>query len=329
MLGNLDRTGKMWARIGVIVLAFGMGMSFEFGRQMTYFHAAFLAGLTFLAAFGPEAAYKAYQEGKKASGLVIALGAALLLTIQLGVDSSYTASIRGVNRDEATVQNARYDGAQDGVKEAKASLALFEKRLVDLEAANGWVASVTADALRSQLAGANLAIEQEAKRGGCRQKCLERTKERDGLAAKIAIAEERQTLEKEIAATKRVIASARDKADTTEHKSSATVHATGAIAKTVAFFGAGQTKVSETVDVGTDLGINFAMALAATLVPAFAFYIAGMYRRDESQAREFMATASPTPETMHAAAEHRPTAPLRPIAPHIPAFAAVRRVAAL
>jgi len=57
---------------------------------------------------------------------------------------------------------------------------MWEKRLAELEGANaGWITTVTADALRAQLASAELAISQEAARGGCKAKCLARTQERD------------------------------------------------------------------------------------------------------------------------------------------------------
>ena len=57
------------------------------------------------------------------------------------------------------------------LKEAKATLAMFEKRLAELEGQNGWAASATADSMRARLPALELAINQEAARGGCKAKC--------------------------------------------------------------------------------------------------------------------------------------------------------------
>lgn len=116
----------------------------------------------------------------------------------------------------AKVQNTRYDDMRDQVTEGKASLEMWKTRLAKLEAENAWATTVTADALRAQLANANLAIELEAKRGGCKSECLKRTKERDDIASRVAIAEETKSLRKQIEATKAVLAKHREKAESTE-----------------------------------------------------------------------------------------------------------------
>jgi hypothetical protein len=185
----------------------------------------------------------------------------------------------------AKVQNAKYSGAQETVKEDKTNLEMWRKRLDALQAEHAWAASVTAEALRAQLASANLAIEQEAKRGGCGPKCLARTKERDDLATKIAITEEKADLTKKIEATKRVVDTAREKAETVEYKSSPVVHANQSIADAFAFirsFGS-ETEPSETVEKGSQISINFGMALAGTGLPALCLFIAGLYRREEDE----------------------------------------------
>lgn len=296
MLGSLNPTGRMWARIGVVVLIVAAAMSWSFGAEVSIKHAAFLACLTFVAAFGPEAAYKAWQEGKYGSGIAIALICAPLLAIEFYSHAGYTAGLRGSNIETTGVANVRYDQRQDEVKEGKASLILWEKRLAELEAANAWSATVTADALRAQLASANLAIEQEAARGGCKAKCLARTKERDELAARIAIAEEKSELTKKIEATKKVLASAREKAIATEHKSSAVVHQNQFLAKAVALVGFGSLEPSKTIEASTEQSANIAMAIAGTGLPALCFFIAGMYRRPENDTPTMSLPEPATPQ---------------------------------
>jgi len=281
MLGNLDATGLMWARIGVIVLIVAAAMSWGFGAEVSWKHAAFLACLTFVAAFGPEAAHRAFTDGRKTAGIVIALICAPLLAIEFYSHAGYTAGLRGHNIETTNVQNVRYDQRQDDVREGKASLVLWEKRLADLEAANAWSATVTAEALRAQLASANLAIEQEAARGGCKAKCLARTKERDELASKIAIAEEKSELTGKIEATKRVLAKARDTAAVTEHKSSPVVHQNAFLAKAVTLVSTGGLEPTPHVKAAAEQSTNLAMAIAGTGLPAFCFVLAGLYRREQ------------------------------------------------
>lgn len=79
MIGDLSPAGKAWARVGIIVLVVAAVMSFDFGFAISWKHAAFLACLTFVAAFGPDAARKAWIEGKKGSAIAIAVICAPLL----------------------------------------------------------------------------------------------------------------------------------------------------------------------------------------------------------------------------------------------------------
>jgi hypothetical protein len=286
MLGNLDATGRMWARIGVVVLIVAAAMSWGFGSEVSWKHASFLAALTFVAAFGPDAAHRAWHKGRPIVACSLMVGCAGLLWIEFYTHAGYTAGLRGYNIETASVQNVRYDQRQDDVREGKASLALWEKRLTDLETANAWSATVTAEALRAQLASANLAIEQEAAKGGCKARCLARTKERDDLAARIAIAEERATLTSQIEATKRLLAKARDTAAVTEHKSSAVVHQNQFLAKAITLVSTGSLEPTPYVQAAAEQSANLAMALAATGMPAFCLFIAGLYRRPDDENHE-------------------------------------------
>lgn len=294
MMGDLTQTGRIWARVGVVVLIVAAAMSWDFGSSVSLKHAAFLAALTFVAAFGPEAAYKAWEERKKGSAIAIALICAPLLLIEFYSHAGYTAGLRGSNVETTGVQNTKYDARQDEIKEGRASLAMWEKRLAELEAQNAWTASVTADALRAQLASANLAIEQETARGGCKAKCLARTKERDDLASRIAIAEERSTLSKQIEATKAVLASARDKAAVTEHKSSSVVHQNQFLAKAVALIGYQSLEPSKAIEATTEQSASIMMAIAGTGLPAFCLFVAGLYRRPETATHEAPASHTTT-----------------------------------
>ena len=281
MYGDLTSWGKFWLTLGLVTLACAALMSFDFGYSISVKHALFLMCLSAIAAFGPDAAREQWHAGHRGIAAVIGLLCVPLLGLEFYTHAGYTAGLRGQNIETATVQNTRYAGRQDEIAEAKTSLVMWERRLAELEAQNAWAASVTADALRAQLASANLAIEQETARGGCKAKCLARTKDRDDLATRIAIAEERGNLASKIEATKAVISAARDKAAVTEFKSSAVGHQNEFLSKVVAMVGTGSLRPTEFMSAGAEQSVNLGMALGGTGLPALALFIAGLYRRRE------------------------------------------------
>lgn len=277
--GELDPFGRFWLYVGLAALAAAAAMSFAFGYDVSIKHAIFLAVLTVVAAFGPMAAEMLAARGRKGVAVVVGILCVPLLAIEFYSHAGYTAGLRGSNLDVAMVQNTKWQGAQDGVTESKTDLARWEKRLADLEAANVWAPTVTAEALRAQLTSANLAIDLEAKRGGCKSLCLARTKERDEIASKVAIAEEHSELTKKIEATRRVIEKARTEAASTDHKVSAVGKQNEALRTWVAMVVNGDTKATEFQSAAAQESANLAMAIAGTGLPAFALFLAGVFRR--------------------------------------------------
>jgi len=297
MFGSLSPWGRFWLALGLFSLAAAAGMSFAVGWKMTALHAVFLACLSFVTAFIPEAAYKAWNEGKRGVAVVLSIVAVPLFLVEFGQHAAYTAGIRGNDLAITKVQNIKYDDGRADVEEAKRTLVMFEKRLADLQSGNPWSTTVTADALRAKLDSLNLAIKLEAERKGCKAKCLERTKERDDVAARIATLETVDKTTQQIEATKRVIAEARIKSSTIEHKSSQTEHMNAFLSKAVAFIGQGSIKPDDFTEEGTQLSANLAMALAGTGLPALALFVAGLYRREETPeevaARETVSRPAP------------------------------------
>ena len=302
MFGSLSPWGRFWLALGLFSLAAAAGMSFAVGWKMTALHAVFLAALSFATAFLPEAAYRAWQDGKKIVAIVLAVVIAPpLFAVEFTQHAAYTAGIRGHDLATTKVQNIKYDDGRGDVEEAKRTLAMFEKRLADLQAANAWAPTVTADALRAKLQSLNLAIDLEAKRGGCKQRCLERTKERDDVASKIAVLERVDETVEKIAATKKVIETARAKSATIEHKSSQTEHMNAFLSKAASFLGKGELTPDAYVEEGTQLSANLAMALVGTGLPALALFVAGLYRREEDDTPPETVAARPANEKANVA----------------------------
>lgn len=295
LFGALSPWGKFWMVVGLASLGAAATMSFEFGSGVSRAHAVFLACLSFVTAFAPEAAYSQYEAGRKGVACVLAMLCVPLFGIEFFSHAGYTAGLRGSNIETTMVQNTKWDGAQETAKEDKAALKMWQERLAKLETEKGWVATVTADGLRAQIDSADEAIRQEERRGGCGPKCLKLKEAKGELGNKIAAAEERASILSQIEATKRKLDGARVAAANTEHKSSSVEHQQRFLSKAVALFGSGSLKPTEYQTEGAEQGVNLAMALAGTGLPALALFIMGLYRREGHEAVNVPAPERPQP----------------------------------
>jgi hypothetical protein len=209
-----------------------------------------------------------------------------LLAIEFYSHAGWTAGIRGSNIETATVQNAKWSGAQDGVAEDKASVALWKQQLATLLEQNAWAGTVKADGLRSELETLRARIEEEkrGKRGrkaGCGRECERLQDQANAVEARIAVAEQATDLARRIEATQRVLDGKRDTAAKTEHKSSAVAHQNAFLAKAVTLVGTGSLEPTPHVQAAAEQSANLAMAIAGTGLPAFCLFVAGLYRREQ------------------------------------------------
>jgi hypothetical protein len=272
-----DTYGKVVLALALVGLASSAAMAFFFGISVSLMHGIFLIVVSIGFALGPHLAHKVWLKGARTSAVMIGLLCVPLGVVEWYSHNGYTAGLRGVDIGDAKVQQAKYQSAHVAVDDDKTNLEMWRKRLAALETEHAWAASVTADALRAQLTSANLAIDLEAKRGGCKAKCLARTKERDDIATKIALAEEKADLTKKIEATRNVLAKARDKADTTEFKHSAAAQQATSIAKLVSMVVSGSLNPTDIQAEVVEQGANVGMSIAAMLQPALFFFIAGFF----------------------------------------------------
>lgn len=282
MFGELSAWGRFWLYLGLGTLVAAAGMSFKFGWSISLLHALFLACLTGIAAFLPEAAYTQFENKRYGVAIGLAIICIPCLLIEFYSHAGYTAGLRGTNMVEAKVQNTRWKGAQVAVDEDKTNVEMWRKQLADLREQNAWAGTVSADGLRAQLTAAQKAIDLEAARGGCKSRCLREMEKKADLERRISVAEQATDLNGRIEATQRVIDKKRTVASTTEFRSSAVVEQNKFLAKAVALFGAGSLEPTEFQDEGAQQSVNLAMALAGTGLPALALFIAGLYRRRES-----------------------------------------------
>jgi hypothetical protein len=217
--------------IGCVGLFYGARMAYKFGLGMSHEHAVTLVLVALLAALMFPAADLLRSKNWNGAAKTCNTVGAICLAMELVTHMGYTFGQRHDNVTKAMHQTVAYKEQASQLDERKRDLALWERRLADLTSQNGWSATVTADALRARLPALNLAIEQETARGGCKQRCLARTQERDEVAARIAVLEERTELQKKIEATKRVLERQRDRVATTDLGNSAVVEQSAAFAK--------------------------------------------------------------------------------------------------
>lgn len=284
LFNELDAFGRFWLALGLVVLVVAARMSWKFGLEVSLEHAAFLACLTVVAAFGPMAAEIVYGMGRKGVAFAVAILCVPLLGIEFFTHAGYTAGLRGSNIETASVQNARYDGAQEAAKEDKANLEMWKAQLAKLMEQDAWTATVKADALRDELATLKerMAAEEKGARGrkAGRGKEFENLQNQaNALSVKIAKVEQREDLTKRIEATQRILDGKRTVAATTEHKSSAVDHQNKFLIKSLAMVANGNLTASELQAAGAEQGVNLAMAFAGTGLPAFCLFMCVLFRR--------------------------------------------------
>jgi hypothetical protein len=227
MSDHLTPLRIQFRRVGLVLTVVSAVLTAAFGWTlgsnliMAALLALGLAVATFASAYVWPFVADAWQRKAWISASIMTAFGILVTTTDVTTNFGAVSWQRTTEIQTAAVQNIKFDDRRDAVQEGRASLEMWTKRLTALEAEHAWAATVTAEALRAQLASANLAIEQEAKRGGCGPKCLARTKERDDIATRIALAEEKADLTKKIEATKRVLAERRDVAAETKKAESA------------------------------------------------------------------------------------------------------------
>lgn len=257
--------------VGVAAVALGFCMTFEFGRSMSLFHAGAMGLLTIAAAYvwGPIEAR--WNDGRrKSAGFLTAFGA-LFICVELFSHLGYTIGHRIRDTEEATVQNTRYESAQEAVGEDKTNLKLWQDRLTKLESENAWLPTVTATALRADIPAMDEAIRQETKRGGCGPKCLALKEKKAGIESKVALAEEKADLTKKLEATRAVVAKARDKADHTEFKTSKIIAQTKFVSQLATF----ELEPGKAALTWAQIGIGFLVAFVTTFLGPVCIFLSG------------------------------------------------------
>lgn len=309
LFGELDPFGRFWLGLGLVSLAAAAAMSFAFGYEISLKHALFLAILSVVAAFGPMASEQLWSMGRRSVALATAAICVPLLAIEFYSHAGYTAGLRGSNIETTRVANVRYDVTHDALRDERANVSMWRDHLAKLTAEHTWATTVTADGLRAELATAQKAIDIETARGGCKTKCLALMQQKAALEKRIAVAEKVNDLTKQIEATQRIIDSKTKAATQIEHKSSPVDHQNKFLTRVVALGFNGSTTASDLQSAATEESVNLAMALAGTGLPAFALFMAGLFRRRRDDDPHATMPVRTVPDTSLALAIKRACSP--------------------
>ena len=268
---------RVFLGIGAVALAASAFMTWKFGHSISVVHGMALVSVTMAAAFVFPAARFIREAGMPGAARAVAVVGAFFVCLEFVSDLGYTFGMRDKQVVEEGAKSVAYKATQDVVGDERTNLAMWRKQLSDLEAQNAWATTVTADGLRAQLANATLAIDLESKRGGCKEKCLARTKDRDDINSKIATAEKVADLGKRIEATQRVLDGKTVTAVATKTGHSTTAAQSKAFGRIGLMLTGNDAKDSlnpdETSLTIADMSIGLMMALGATALPTLCFYI--------------------------------------------------------
>lgn len=281
--------------VGLTALGFGVWMTFEFGRAMSNAHAGAMALLTILVALMWSDIDKLWRGKRRIlAGFLTVLGV-LFVGVEFFSHIGYTVGHRIRDAEETGVQNARFQMAGDEVVDNRKNLDLWRKNLAELQAQQPWVATVTADGLRAELA--NLTGDFVFKRS---KQCTDVTlpdsrKHCDQIAdvkTRIGLAEQKARLTERIEATQRLLSGARQEAKTTEFRTSPIV----AQVKFASQIATGELEPGQAALTWTQILIAFGIALVTTFVPPVALFLARNGRGDG--AAEPKAVQASAPDAM-------------------------------
>ncbi len=319
--------GKLWLTIGLGALIVDVCIGMTAGwSQATIWHGLGFGLLAAGFAFLPDAAYEEFKAGRYVPAIVLGL-----LTIPLGVKAfeqqvTYSAGMRHSEIQLTQIVNQRHAGAQENVVETRTNLKLWQEQLAKLEAehtaavaANPWLTTTKAEALRSQLPELDdrIAREVAGARGGrakgCKAECEKLKDEKARVLSQIAASEKlddntqrRLELVGRIESTKKVLDGARKTADTAEHRDSLNLSVAKFTAQIVNIArGAAPSEAVNTDEVAiryATLGSAGLGSFALLVLAPVGLFLAGRRRKDDDEPEA-------TPLTP---ADHRPVQPAPP-----------------
>lgn len=207
------RTG-MWLTIVCACLTAGAGWSFGGGGLRSLGFAALFGGITFGAALILPFIGHAFSRGFVGTAGIMTIA---WLAFTAGEFASHLMVFAGHRHSDIQQADLKTVAFVDNGKtkaDAEKRLADAQRNLDDLNAANPWFATVSAEGLESALKTKAKAISDEESRGGCKSKCLKLMAERDSIASQLGkikakgeFEQARDQAQKDVSNARQVVAS--------------------------------------------------------------------------------------------------------------------------
>jgi hypothetical protein len=256
--------------VGAAALVVGCLMTAEFGRSMSWLHAASLCLLSVAAAFMWPMVDHLWRSNSRAIAGLLAILGVLFVGVEYFSHLGYTIGHRVRDTEETGVVNVNYKQAQEQVASEKENLKLWRDQLAKLQEQHAWAATVSADGLRAKLASHDKAIQLETARGGCKGKCLKLMEAKADTENKIALAEQASDLKKRIDATQRILDGKTTTAAKTEFKSSKIVNQTRFVSQLATL----ELEPDQAAFTWSQIFIGAMIALVTTFLAPVCFFIA-------------------------------------------------------
>lgn len=283
--------GKFWLTLGIAALIVDAAISYQYGITQTTLHGLGFALVAIFFALVPDAAYSEIESKRIGSGIALTALCVPLGMVAFYSHLGYGAGVRVGDIQQTGVQNTKFEDQRIALESDRANLDMWRKQLEELKSQNAWAASVTADGLRANLESAQKAIDLEARRGGCKSKCLALMEKKASLEDRIATSERVDDLTKRIEATQRIIDKKTSEVASIDFKSSSVVNQTDVAAQLfLAFTGAAPDeaiKPNTVVRSFTNIVIAGGGSLAFMIMAPVGFFVAGRNRRTLTEAEKF------------------------------------------
>lgn len=324
LLDQYAPAGRPWLVLGAVALVVDAWLSGQYGWAQSYGHAIGFALLAIIWCMLPDQTYAAFRRRSYGIAAVLLVASIPVCIMSAQSHLGYGSSVRLGDMQQTDARNARFADARNAVRDNEAAVKILIRERDELARAQPWAATVSADGLRSQLQAASLAVEQEAKRGGCGSRCLELTREKASLEERIALAERLTDYGRRIETIHKALGEARAKAAAVEYQSSAVVNINRTAAQLMLAATGRDDPINpdDTAMQWCNILLAAGNTLAFLVMAPVCFLVAGCYRTPEASGMHVAESVEPVSAPTH---QHR--AP-RPISLNTTTVADLRRLAA-
>jgi hypothetical protein len=282
---------------GVVLAITSVLLTAQFGLSISFGMMAALAVVSFMASYLPAVMVEVYESGRSWLVWPGLLVCALVTVIDVTTNASTTGVHKSSDVTQAHVQQTKYEDNRANVAELQNKLKFLEERQKQLEGHAGWSGAKPAAAYAGEIEATRLAMEQEAKRGGCGPKCLAIRQKLAELEANQAVAAEHEKNARMLSATVEALKKTRDQAATVARGESAVETQNLRLASLFTF----SRSPSDDAQHWTDQILMVAIGLVITLASQF-FNILGFVGPRSASALRGRLGMSPAPAAGPAAA---------------------------